>query len=459
MTRPSGRRLLPSVRVRTVLVAIGVVGTALVLSGYVLLHLLSSSLTTAVDTSARLRAEAVANQLSGGTVPSSLTVPGDDSVLVQVIDSSGKVVAASANVADEPALVPAGSSSGQVRLITLHGLPIGEQGDFKVATRSVVTPKGTWTVLAAASLAQAQHTVSTLGNDVAAGLPVVLALVGLTAWLLAGRALAPVESIRTQVAEISGHALDKRVPDPGGRDEIARLARTMNQMLERLEHSQASQRRFVSNASHELRSPLASALTQLQVDQAHPNLADWPSTAAGVQADLERLQRLVADLLALARADEGALASIRRPVDLDDVIREEARRQRVTSRVPIDSAKVEPVQVQVNEDEMRRAVANLIGNAVRHAHAQVTVSLMARPGGAVLMVEDDGPGIPVRQRDRVFGRFVRLDGARARDTGGTGLGLAIAKEIIEAHGGKIIIGDAHPGARFEVHLPADGSGS
>src|SRR6202011_1453698 len=153
-------------------------------------------------------------------------------------------------------------------------------------------------------LEPARHTVAVVTAAVAAGLPVLLALVGLTAWLLAGRALAPVEAIRRQVAEISSRALDRRVPDPGGRDEIARLARTMNDMLERLERSQASQRRFVANASHELRSPLASALTQLQVDQAHPSLADCPSTAAGVQADLERLQRLVADLLALARADE-----------------------------------------------------------------------------------------------------------------------------------------------------------
>jgi signal transduction histidine kinase len=455
MSVRTGRRRPRSVRARTALVAVAVVGAALVVAGLVLLRTLSVTLTSGVDASARLRVEAVANIVAGGTVPTVLAVPGDDSVVVQVIDGSGRVLAASDNVADERPFVtihPTPTAT-TVRMMTVRGLPVGEQGEFRVAWRSVDTPRGPWTVVAAASLDPARHTVATLGTAVAASVPFLLALVGLTAWLLAGRALAPVEAIRSQVAEISGRALHRRVPDPGGRDEIGRLARTMNDMLQRLEESQAGQRRFVANASHELRSPLASALTQLQVDRAHPESADWQQTADGVEAELERVQHLVDDLLGLARADEGALARGRTAVDLDEIVRDEAARQKVTSPVPIDIRGVTPVQLQANADELGRAVTNLIANARRHARSGVSVTLARRNDEALLVVADDGPGVPADQRDRVFGRFVRLDDARPRDTGGSGLGLAITKEIVEAHGGTITIGDNHPGARLEICVP------
>jgi signal transduction histidine kinase len=271
--------------------------------------------------------------------------------------------------------------------------------------------------------------------------------------MLAGRALAPVEAIRSQVAEISGRALDRRVPDPGGRDEVGRLARTMNDMLARLEKSQAGQRRFVADASHEMRSPLASALTQLQVDRAHPDIADWQLTAAGVEADLERAQRLVGDLLGLSRADEGALANGQTMVDLDEIVRDEAGSQQVNSPVPIDTGAVMPVQLMANAGELRRAVANLVTNATRHGCRGVSITVAQQGDDAILVVADDGPGVPADQRERIFGRFIRLDDARCRDTGGAGLGLAITKEIIEAHGGTINVREGHPGARFEVRLP------
>jgi HAMP domain-containing protein len=253
MTARTGRRRPRSVRARTALVAVAVVGAALVVAGLVLLRTLSVTLTSGVDASARLRVEAVANIVAGGTVPTVLAVPGDDSVVVQVIDGSGRVLAASDNVADERPFVtihPTPTAT-TVRMMTVRGLPVGEQGEFRVTWRSVDTPRGPWTVVAAASLDPARHTVATLGTAVAASVPFLLALVGLTAWLLAGRALAPVEAIRSQVAEISGRALHRRVPDPGGRDEVGRPARTMNDMLQRLEESQAGQRRFVRHAQQQ----------------------------------------------------------------------------------------------------------------------------------------------------------------------------------------------------------------
>ncbi len=444
---------MPSVRARTALAAVAVVGFALVVAGLVLVHVLSASLTSGVDSSARLRVEAVANLVSGGSIPTTLAVPGDDTVVVQVVDRAGRVVASSDNVADEHALVATGGATQTVQLVTARGLPVGDQGATRVAYRAVPTRQGTWTVVAATSLEPVRHTVATLSAALTAGIPLLLALVALTAWLLAGRALASVEAIRSQVNEISGRALHRRVPDPGGRDEVARLARTMNDMLERLEESQAGQRRFVANASHELRSPVTSALTQLQVDRAHPERADWNVTADGVEVELQRVQSLVVDLLELARADEGALAGDRTTVELDQLARQEAERNQVMSPVPITVGRLMPFRLQANAPELRRAVANLILNAARHARTGVWLSLDRRGDDAVLTVADDGPGIPVEQRDRVFGRFVRLDDARSRDHGGTGLGLAITKEIIEAHGGAIRIAEGGPGARFEIHFP------
>jgi signal transduction histidine kinase len=453
MTRQAGNRRLPSVRIRTTIAAGAVVGAALAVGGLAVVWVLSASLTGAVDASARLRAEAIANLAAGGTLPNSLAVPGDDSILVQVMDSTGRVVAASANIADEAALVRVGPGSNRVRIATVTGLPVGEQGAFRVASRSVATPQGRWTVVAAASLGPARHTLATMIAALSVALPILLVLVGLTVWLLAGRALAPVEAIRSRVADISGRSLDRRVPDPGGRDEIARLAGTMNDMLARLEDSQVRQQRFVADASHELRNPLTSALTELEIDLAHPGTADWPATAVRVRAELERLQRLVADLLGLARVDGGTVAPHREPVDLGEVVRSASSRLRITSPVPIDTSTVNLARILGNPDELGRAVANLIDNAARHARSHVLVTLVARRDVAELVVADDGLGIPIDQRDLIFEPFARLDDSRSRDVGGTGLGLAIVKEIVTAHGGTISVSDNGPGARFLVCLP------
>jgi signal transduction histidine kinase len=438
---------------RTTLAALAVVGLALVVAGVAVVWVLSTSLTSTVDASARLRAEAIASLAATGTLPRSLAVPGDDSIVVQVIDANGRVVAASANIADEAALVRVGQGSNGVGISTVDGLPVGEQGAFRVARQSVTTPHGTWTVVAAASLGPARHALTNVITALAVGLPALFALVGLTIWLLAGRALEPVEAIRSRVADISSRSLHRRVPDPGGHDEIARLAGTMNDMLTRLEGAQRRQRNFVANASHELRSPLASAMVDLEVDLAHPETADWPVTVARAHAELERLQRLVVDLLSLARADGGDVARRLQSTDLDDVVRIEVNRSRTTSPVAIDSTTVNPVRLLGNPDELGRAIANLVDNATRHARSRVTVRLVADRDLAELVVTDDGPGIPAHHHEEIFEPFARLDDARSRDEGGTGLGLAIVKEIITAHGGTITIEDNSPGARFRVRLP------
>jgi signal transduction histidine kinase len=294
----------------------------------------------------------------------------------------------------------------------------------------------------------------------AIGLPLLLAVVAVTTWIVVGRALAPVEAIRTEVDAISAAALHRRVPDPPADDEIGRLARTMNRMLARLEQAQARQRRLVSDASHELRSPVAAIRQHAEVALAHPGRTTAGELAETVLAEDLRLQRLAEDLLLLTRADEQSLALRRRPVDLDDLVFDEARRLRGAGGLRIDTTAVSAGRVDGDAAALRRMVRNLADNAARHAGGHLAFSVTERDGTVLLAVDDDGPGIPVADRERVFERFVRLDGARSRDDGGSGLGLAIVAELAAVHGGTVAIASSSlGGARVEVTLPHPGSGA
>jgi len=213
----------------------------------------------------------------------------------------------------------------------------------------------------------------------------------------------------------------------------------------------------VADASHELKSPLAAVQADLEVALAHPATADWPATAARLLAEDERMEQLVADLLFLAQCDEGDFSSLTAPAEVvafDDVVRDEADRLRTRSTVGIIEVVTPPGRASVagRREHLARAVRNLLENAARHARRAVTVTLATEDGHADLEVADDGPGIDPADRARVFDRFTRLDDARGRDAGGTGLGLPIAREIVEAHGGRILIGDG-PGGRFVLRLP------
>jgi len=274
------------------------------------------------------------------------------------------------------------------------------------------------------------------------------------AWLLVGRSLAPVEAIRGEVEEISSTELHRRVPTPGGTDELARLAATMNEMLGRLERGQSRQRQLVADTSHELRSPIASIRQHAEVALAHPERTTPSELADTVLAESLRLARLVDDLLLLARADEHTLALERRSLDLDDLVLDAARALRGYDHLEVDATGVSGGRVRGDPDGLRRMVSNLAENAGRHARGRVAFSVVEDGDEVRLRVEDDGPGIAPADRDRVFERFVRLDAARARDAGGSGLGLAIVAELVEAHGGSTVIGESPlGGAMVEVRLP------
>jgi signal transduction histidine kinase len=444
---------LRSVRGRTTLAATLVVGLALAVGVTILLTVFRRSLVASVDGGIRTRSGVLTAAVATGGGLNPLPASNDEASFVQVTDLAGTVLAASSNVEGEPALAK-GSPGQDGRILTLSGMPIGEGGSFRVLTHSVTTPTGTVRVLVASSLTSTDRSLAIVGGGLLVGGPGLLLLVALTTWVVAGRALAPVEAIRAEVAEISMRALDRTVPEPVANDEIGRLARTMNQMLERLRGSAARQRQFVSDASHELRSPLAGMRAELEVAMAHEQDADWHHTAGDVLEDLGRLQRLVDQLLVLARLDETAPVADR-PVDLDELVLREARRARERDGLVVDVHAVSAGRVRGDPDRLRQVVRNLVDNAARHAQSMVTLRLQAQAGSAVLTVADDGPGIPRDERERIFERFTRLDEARATDNGGYGLGLAITREIVAAHGGTVEAEDPPMGARLVVRLPLD----
>ena len=435
-------------RVRTTVAATVLVGLALLAGGFALVVATRNALTDEVRSAARVRADDTAAAIEAGTSPSFVAAglaQDDDDAFIQVVDGDGTVVAASPLVAGEPAV--AGLDPGGSAEVT-----VPEEDDEFLA---VAADAGRYTVIAGRTLDTVTESTAVVTNLLIIGLPILLAVVALTTWLMVGRALAPVESIRREVDAISSVDLDRRVPTPPGNDEIARLATTMNDMLGRLEQGQARQRRFVADASHELRSPVASIRQHAEVALAHPDRTSVGALAETVAAENLRVERLVDDLLLLTRADEHTLQLQRRPVDVDDLVFEEAQRLRDATSLRVDTTRVSAGRVIGDRTALWRALRNLGDNAVRHAGSQVAFTLAERNGAVVLDVDDDGPGIPPADRQRVFERFVRLDDARARDAGGSGLGLAIVAEVVNAHRGTIAIDDSGlGGARFEVRLPA-----
>ncbi|MDN4163404.1 sensor histidine kinase [Nocardioides abyssi] len=463
MAEPPGGRWSgrASVRLRTTAAAVLVVAVVLVLGALLLVSLVRGSLRDGVETTAEQRAADLAAQVEATGVPGSGTGDGDgdgdsdgdgdgdddaddpEDVVWQVLDERGRVVAASQPLART---LPS-DDVDEVRLP-------GADAAYVVVAEDARAGEASYDVVVAASLEEVADSTRALVGPLVVGLPLVLLLVGATTWVVAGRALAPVERIRREVEGITGDRLDSRVPEPPARDEVRRLAVTMNAMLERLQASSERQQQFVADASHELRSPLASIRQTAEVAREHPGALPEGELAEAVLEESARMQRLVEQLLVLTRADEGALVRAHRDVDLDDLALAEARRVR-RAGLAVDTSAVAPGRVQGDPLALAQVARNLVDNAARHAAARVAVSVGDRGETVELVVEDDGSGVPEADRERVFERFVRLDDARARDAGGSGLGLAIVRETVAAHGGSVAVeGSRLGGARFVVRLPA-----
>ncbi|MEN8652203.1 HAMP domain-containing sensor histidine kinase [Streptomyces sp. 21So2-11] len=441
------------IRVRSTVAAVLVVAAGLLVGAVALVALLRAELTDDVRQASRARAEQVAAVIESGRGVPSLAVAERDEQFIQVLDAKGAVVAGSGNVEELPALARP-DTDGESRITT----PLDED-EFLVVAVAADGPDGQKTVLVGRALIAVAESTQIVIRLLLAGLPLLLLLAAAATWMAVGRALAPVSAMRAEVEAISSAELHRRVPLPRGRDQIARLAATMNHMLDRLERSQTAQRRFISDASHELRSPVASIRQHAEVALAHPGRTTPQELAATVLAEDLRIQRLVDDLLLLARADENALRPRLQPVDVDDLVLDEARRLRSTAAaLRIGTAEVSAARLNADAQGLRRVLRNLGDNAARHARSQVAFDLTeTQDGRIVLGVEDDGPGVLAADRERVFERFVRLDDARARSgerAGGSGLGLAIVAELVAAHGGTATVSESPlGGARFEVSLP------
>jgi signal transduction histidine kinase len=456
-----------SIRLRTTALAVLVMAVALAVGAVTLVLLTRASLRGGIEDMAEERATALAAQISASGLPAAVSAAAsstpsgridlspedeDDDTRWRVLDASGTVVLAS----------PPGDDEDQ------HFLRVTEDA-------------GAYTVVVEASLEEVGDATRALVTPLVIGVSGVMVLVGGVTWVVVTGALAPVERIRREVEEITGERLDRRVPIPVARDEIHRLASTMNRMLVRLQDSRDRQQRFVADASHELRSPLAGIRQAAEVARTHPGALPEGELAEAVLEEAGRMERLVEQLLLLTRTG-GAGVRQRQDVDIDDLALAEVRRVR-RAGLTVDSSGVGAGRVRGDRTALAQVVRNLVDNAARHAHGTVAVAVRSgsdvsggnggsgdsgngsgnggRAGygdaggdGVTLVVEDDGAGIPESERERVFERFVRLDEARDRDAGGSGLGLAIVREIVTAHGGTVTVStSALGGARFVVRLP------
>ncbi len=440
---------LRSIRSRLTIGALLIVAVALIIGSFAAVQVLRVTLTDGVAATVEQDLDTISAQLDRG--------PGrvddiDDDVLVRLQgrsdderddDEDAGAVRDEANDDDARGL-PA-LADGRVQRIEVDGEPYLAASDD--TDRGVLT--------AARPLAGVDEAVSASAVLLAVAVPLALGLVALVMWMVATRALAPVERLRRQVDAIDAAGLDRRV-DAARDDELGALAHTMNRMLDRLEQSQITQRRFVSDASHELRSPLATIRQHAELAAAHPEASSLPALSRVVLDEGERMQELVEGLLLLARLDEGR-GTAKAPTDVDDIALAEAQRLRGMG-VMVDARGIGPGRVMGSAPLLARAVRNLADNAVRHAREKVVIRVFEREDRVIVQIEDDGAGIPTAEREHVFDRFVRLDEARARDAGGSGLGLAIVREIAMAHDGTVTASEAPGGgALMTLSLPrADG---
>jgi signal transduction histidine kinase len=428
------------VSARSAAVSAIVVLVALTVAGAVLDAILYRSLLDAVDDATTARVKNIVEELRSeppGSLDSAQLATDQHVVAVQLIAPDGKVIKRS-GLAPDTALIPV----TQFDLSLRRGIPDDAvpSDNMRISGQRVNTPTGTYTVLVGGGSEAVEATARTVALLFACGAPIIIAVAASASYWLVRRSLQSVDAIRSRVADISASDLAERVPVPTSRDEISALAVTMNEMLARIEAGHRMQQRFVSDASHELRSPLATIISGLEVVEAHPELLDAELAVGTLLPEAHRMRALIEDLLLLARADEQRLVLRNEQVILGDLAEVEAARVQRDTGCEIHTD-IAPASLIGDPAAMGRVIRNLMENAVRHAKSRVDIRVGSRDGAAVLTVSDDGTGIAPADRGRVFERFVRLDEARARSGGGTGLGLAIVAEVVAAHGGTVTIDD------------------
>ena len=445
------RRWWRRLSLRARLTLVGTIGLVcgLWLGGLLLVVALERSVQGTVDNEARQTATEIAKLVDEGTLPQPIPVAG--SQLVQVVDARHRVLAASVNADRLVSLLRESELAGarRGRGLFVRGDRAGLTGPMRVVAVPAGTPQAPLTVVVARPLGDVRRGATLLNHALLVTYPLLVLGLAAVGWRVTGAVLRPVEELRRGAERITGAATEERLSLPPSQDEVHRLAVTLNDMLDRLAASRARQRAFVADAAHELRSPLASMRTQLEVEA---RLSRDDQFTADLLVDVERLARLVDDLLLLARADEALPLARTGPVELAGLLAEVGTRY-AAARVPVTVVARAPLWAVGDSGCLVRVLTNLVDNAVRHAERQVVVTASATPAYHMISVVDDGPGIPEADRVRVFNRFTRLDDGRARDGGGSGLGLAIVRELVRQHGGSAVLGDAGPGLRVEVRLP------
>jgi two-component system, OmpR family, sensor kinase len=421
----------------------------------------SADLTESIDNGLEVRADEIAAQVSesgnqGPELPGG--AEGEDG-FSQILDPTGRVVSSTLGPS-----APAQIGREELDRATRGEVLLGESevpgidGEARVLARPAESQSGSFVVVAGASTEDREDALSGLAAAFAIGAPLALLLASGLGYLLAGRALAPVEAMRRRAAEISAAEPEQRLPVPEADDEISRLGETLNKMLGRLEAGLARERAFVDDASHELRTPLSLHKTELELALRYGK--DVEQLRAAIRSAIEEVDRLIQlaeDLLVVARSEQGKLAldlgRVGLPHLLEGVSRRFDGRAEASERALVVEA---PQGLQVEGDRIRleQALTNLVDNALRHGGGEVIVSAAQADGTVELHVRDAGPGFPPEFIDRAFERFSRADSARSR--GGSGLGLAIVEAIARAHRGRARVAN-RPGGGADVwiELPAD----
>ena len=458
------RRRPLSIRARLTLIFVSAIAAIMGFTGLALVNLVHRSLLSQASNQIDAVMEQTQERFATATTVSHhlvvLTTQGD--VVVQVTNAMGTTVwAASSAIASAPVLahayadftMPSGLALRYVHDAATSSI-LPELSSGQVAT--ITLPRGAGLIFGYVYGGPIQHSVRVLLASLIISFPLLLLMSGGLIWLGLGLALAPVEAIRRRVDAIAAVDLTQRVPVTGGDDEIARLARTVNAMLARLESASQFQQEFVSNASHELRSPLATLLTTTERAAVDPGNANWTEVAGIVIREGRRLDGIIGDLFWLARHDEDHLETENVEVDFDDLLYEEASRVRAMSDLVVDTSAVQPTRVVGDVAMLRRMIRNVVDNAMRYARRELRFDAHFEGEEAVITVRDDGEGVDVAESSRFFQRFTRADSARSRQSGGTGLGLAIVTEIVTRHGGSSRFVEVETGTCVELRVRRDG---
>jgi signal transduction histidine kinase len=436
---------LPSfgIAARSAAVSAVVVLIALTVAGAAFDVILYRSLLSGVDDATAGRVRTIVDALHSGSpddLDSALLTTGQRVVAIQVITPDGKVVKRAGSAPATP-LIPISEFDFNLQ----RGMPDDavSNDDMRVSGQKVNGASGQYTVLVGGGSEAVEETARIVALLWAAGAPIIVGVAAAASHRLVRRSLLSVDAIRSRVAEISTSDLAERVPVPTSRGEISALAVTMNEMLARLEAGHRAQQRFLGDASHELRSPLATIVSGLEVAEAHPELLDANLAVDTLLPEAHRMGALIEDLLLLARADEQSLVVRKEEVPVHELAEVEAARVRRDGCTI--HTRIAPACLIGDRVAVSRVIRNLVDNAVRHAKSRVDVQVGSDDSNVTLTVTDDGPGIAPGDRARVFERFVRLEPDRARSSGGTGLGLAIVAEVVAAHGGTVAIDDRSGG--------------